>query len=164
MKTLKITVVIIAAGLLPSKITLAQNNAIAASINVVVKNYLAVKTALAANDGAAAENKAAALLVSLNSVPTGFSSNKATLISKMQYDSRHISEVNRIGHQREHFVSLSDNLYLLLKDLKVNTMTVYREYCTMNKSHYLTDNEKAADPYMGMTNCSRTVETLQAVK
>jgi hypothetical protein len=145
--------------------TFAQKNTIAAAVNAVIANYLGVKTALAANDGTAAETKAVALLATLNSVPTGgLSSDETALIAKLQYDSRHISEVNRIAHQREHFVSLSDNLYTLLKKLKVNSTTIYREYCTMNKSHYLSDNEKAADPYMGMTTCSKTVETLKPAK
>lgn len=138
--------------------TLAQTKPVNESLNAAIANYLGVKNALAANDGAAAEIKAKALLTSLNDLH--LDGANAALLTKLQYDSRHISEVDRLPHQREHFASLSDNFYALLKSLKANKMPLYREYCSMTKRYYLTDTQKDKDPYMGMSNCSKVTETL----
>jgi hypothetical protein len=86
------------------------------------------------------------------------------LLPKLEFDSRHISEVNKIDHQREHFASLSNNLYTLVKKLKVNSTVLYRQYCTMTKRYFLSESDKGKDPYMGMANCSKVTETLPVAK
>jgi len=144
---------------------LAQNNVLSKPLNAAINNYLALKDALASNDGDAASAKAKALLSSLNELPGGslIASQKA-LVAKLEYDSRHISEVNRLAHQREHFASLSDNVYTLIKGLKLNQQTLFRQYCSMTKKYFLSESDKGKDPYMGMANCSKATETIAATK
>src|SRR5471030_400138 len=102
----------------------AQNNNVIKSFNTVINNYIDLKNALATGDGNAASAKAKILLSSVNNLPTGgLSPDLVTLIGKLEYDSRHISEVPHVAHQREHFVSLSNNLYTLVKKLKTNQIT-----------------------------------------
>lgn len=166
MKTLKALIILLA---ICSSLTLkAQNAEVNTAFNKVIGSYLSLKNALAANDGNAAESKAKELVAALNEVPKQkLSSSEASFYAKyepkLEYDSRHISEVNHIAHQREHFASLSNNLYAVLKPFKLNHETLYRQYCTGEKQYYLTDNDKAKDPYMGMTGCYKTTETLPAV-
>ncbi len=144
---------------------IAQNNTFSKPVNTVINNYLALKDALAGNDGDAASAKAKLMLASLNELPvTNLSATQKALVTKLEYDSRHISEVNRLPHQREHFASLSENMYLLTKGLKLNQQVLYRQYCSMTKKYFLSENDKGKDPYMGMSNCSKVTETITAVK
>jgi len=144
---------------------IAQNNTFSKPVNTVISNYLDVKNALANNDGDAASAKAKTLLASLNELPLkSLNASQNALITKLAYDSRHISEVNRVAHQREHFASLSDNLYTLIKGLKLNEKVLYRQYCSMTKKYFLSESDKGKDPYMGMANCSKVTETITAVK
>ena len=143
----------------------AQKGALNKPINGVINNYLALKNALVTGDGNLAAEKGKLLLASVNEVPkTGLGADEVTLLGKLEYDSRHISEVPHVAHQREHFASLSNNLYAFIKKLKLNQTTLYRQYCTMNKQYYLSETDKGKDPYMGMNNCSKVVDTLPAVK
>ncbi|EHQ27419.1 uncharacterized protein DUF3347 [Mucilaginibacter gracilis] len=164
MKTLKTTALFLAMAVL-SILTVKAQNAQTKPINTVITNYLSLKDALVSGDGTVAEAKAKTLLASIGEVPkTGLSADEAALLPKLEFDSRHISEVNKIDHQREHFASLSNNLYTLVKKLKVNNSVLYRQYCTMTKRYFLSDSDKGKDPYMGMANCSKVTETLPAAK
>ena len=163
MKTSKINLLIIMIAMLFNNRVNAQDKALSVSVNIMINNYLALKNALITGDGASGELKAKTLLASIADISkTGLTANEADLIPKLEFDSRHISEVNNISHQREHFASLSNNLYNLLKALKVNNTVLYRQYCTMNKRYFLSETEKSKDPYMGMANCSKVTETLPA--
>ena len=143
----------------------AQTALLSKPVNTVISNYLDVKNALANNDGDAASAKAKTLLASLNELPLkSLNASQNALITKLAYDSRHIGEVNRVAHQREHFASLSDNLYTLIKGLKLNQQVLYRQYCSMTKKYFLSESDKGKDPYMGMSNCSKVTETITAVK
>jgi hypothetical protein len=169
MKTLKISAVIFFMALLNIISVKAQNRPLTASINKVIDNYLALKNALINADGTAAENKAKNLLASINDVPqNNMPAAQLSLwtkyAAKLQYDSRHISEVDRVPHQREHFASLSNNLFAVLKGFKLNQKDLYREYCVMTSNYYISEIPKGKDPYMGMANCSKVKETLPAVK
>lgn len=143
----------------------AQDAALSSAFNKVIDSYMSLKDALAANDGNAAESKAQDLLTALNNVPKEKMNSKQQQIytryeAKLQFDARHISEVNRIEHQREHFSSLSNNLYVVLRAIKLNTATLYRQYCEMGKQYFMTNNEKGKSPYMGMSGCNKTTDTL----
>ena len=138
-----------------------------ASINSVIDSYISLKNTLVTGDGNAAELKAKALLAAVNAVPKNSMNSKQLALwdkyeAKLQFDSRHISEVNKLAHQREHFASLSNNLYEVVKGLKLNRTVLYREFCRMNKQYYLSEARGGKDPYMGMALCSKVVETLPA--
>lgn len=163
MKTLKITAFAILASVLLIVNAKAQDKALSAPVNTVITNYMALKDALVTGDGAVSKAKAKTLLTSIGNVPkTGLTDDEAALLPKLEYDSRHISEVNNIPHQREHFASLSNNLYILVKKLKVNNTVLYRQFCTMTKRYFLSESNKGKDPYMDMANCSKVIETLPA--
>jgi hypothetical protein len=169
MKTLKIIALSFLIAMLFKAPVKAQSAALNNSINTVITNYLALKDALIVADGNAAENKAKALLQSINNVPkSGFNAKQLTLWSgyepKLEYDSRHISEVNVIPHQREHFASLSRNLYEVLKGLKMNKKPIYLQYCLMKQQYFLSDGTGGKDPYMSMEHCSKVKETLPAAQ
>ena len=164
MKTLK-TIALFAVLVCPVSLAKAQNN-----INGITTAYFGLKNALATGSGAAAENSAKALMGAL-SAPEKLNADQQkifdTYIDKLKFDTRHISEVSDIEHQREHFESLSKNLYEVLKGLKMNTATVYMDYCPMKKAYWLSETSAIKNPYYSdksMATCGKTTATLAAVK
>jgi hypothetical protein len=139
----------------------------AKDINKVITHYLAVKDALVAGDGNTALSHAKDLLAAVKAVNASSldATQRKTWLAyepKIEFDSRHISEVNRVEHQREHFATLSANLYAVIKALQLNDTPLYESYCTMTKKTFLSKSTTGKDPYMAMDNCSKVTETLPA--
>jgi len=156
---------LLASVICTSLIASAQTGA--KDINKVITHYLEVKDALAASDGNAALTHAKDLLAAVKGVNTGSltAAQRKTWLAyepKLEYDSRHISEVGRVEHQREHFAALSANLIAVLKDMPVNDKVLYVEDCTMTKHPFLSQTASGKDPYMGMTAGNKITETLPA--
>jgi hypothetical protein len=104
--------------------TKAQVNPLNKALNNVTDAYSGIKNALAANDGIKAENKAKELIKALNNVPTNsMTPDQLKLwtkyIDQLQFDGRHISEVPRVEHQKEHFARLTKNLHAVLDGFKM---------------------------------------------
>lgn len=164
MNTLKITFLSFVMALV-TIFTVKAQSGLTKPVNTIIRNYLALEDALIGGNATEAEAKAKVLLTSIGEVPkTGLIAGESALLLKLEYDARHISEVNKIAHQREHFASLSNNLYTILKKLKVNDSVLYLQYCTMTKANFLSESDKGKDPYMGMAGCSKVKETLPPVK
>jgi hypothetical protein len=130
--------------------------------------YLDLKNALVKDDATDASKKATALLNAINNVDTKSLSAKdqdvfSPLKAKLSYDARHISEVNKIDHQREHFASLSLNMYTLAKSVKLSNQPIYEEYCPMKKAYWLSAESEIKNPYFGnqMLTCGNVANTLQ---
>jgi len=144
----------------------AQNN-----INNITSAYYGVKNALAAGNAAGAQSGATKLLAALSAPENGLKPDQQkifnTCADKLKFDSRHILESPSIDHQREHFASLSKNLYEVLKGLKANTAPVYMQYCPMKKAYWLSESAAIKNPYYNdkmMATCGSTKVTLAAVK
>jgi hypothetical protein len=148
----------------------AQEVTATTSVNNVITAYLGVKNALITGNNNAAKSSARELLAAINTVPAKqFTPEQNTLwaayTDKLQFDSRHISESAAIDHQREHFTSLSKNMFELVKGLKLNTNTLYEQYCPMKKATWLSESAAIKNPYYGnqMLTCGKTTETLAPV-
>ncbi len=149
----------------------AQTAMVNTSINNFITAYLDVKNALAADDGIAAQGKAKILKAQVDAIQAKeMSPARQTIwknyVDKLSFDSRHISESTSIDHQREHFASLSKNMYAIVKAFKVNNMVIYWQYCPMKKASWLSEKQAIENPYYGkeMPDCGKTKETLKAVK
>ena len=151
--------------------SLTQINAQSAgstSIDKLINEYLGIKNALAAGDAATASQKAKELYAILSQQPDkGLDPKQKKVMAEhftmLSFDSRHISESTAVDHQREHFASLSKNLYAVLKGVKRNTTTLYEQYCPMKKTYWISETEKIKNPYYGpssMSTCGNTKETL----
>lgn len=138
--------------------------------NAVIKSYIDVKNALVEGNEATAKAKAATFLAAVSTVsdkdmtPAQRKTWKA-YADKLSFDSRHISE-STIDHQREHFATLSSNLLMVLKEFKLNTTTLYKQYCPMKKFYWVSETAALKNPYYGsaMLSCGENKETLEAVK
>ena len=136
----------------------------------VFDSYFAVKDALVKTDGNLAATKAASLLNSINSVKMESLTKEEhvewmKVMKDLVFDAEHISETKDAGHQRDHFTSLSKNMYSVMKVSKQDTPTYY-QFCPMaNKgkgANWLSKENIVKIPYYGtkMLGCGKVVETL----
>ena len=137
----------------------------------VFDSYFAVKDALVKTDGNLAATKAVSLLNSINSVKMESLTKEEhvewmKVMKDLVFDAEHISETKDAGHQRDHFTSLSKNMYSVMKVSKQETPTYY-QFCPMaNKgkgANWLSKENIVKNPYYGskMLGCGKTVETIK---
>ncbi|MEO6883457.1 MAG: DUF3347 domain-containing protein [Bacteroidia bacterium] len=141
-------------------------------LNGVLSAYLALKNALTADDGTTAQASAKTMLDKIGKVPMDkMTSDQHTLwmkyIKKLTYDATHISETDHVEHQREHFITLSKNIYDVEKGFGTNSETLYYQYCPMANdgkgAYWVSEKEKISNPFLGkkMPTCGSTKETLK---
>ena len=139
--------------------------------NNVIKNYLALKNALVTDNAPMAQANAANLLAAISTVSNkdmNAAQRKTWLAyaDKLTFDARHISESNNIDHKREHFATLSNNFLAVIKAFNINKATLYKQYCPMKNSYWLSEANTVKNPYYGnsMLTCGTVQETFAAVK
>ena len=166
MKSIKLLMA--TAILLFATIANAQTNA---GINKVLSAYIQLKDALVKSDGTSSSNASKTLLtaiqeVNMSELNTDTYAQWMKVVNDLKEDAEHISETKEITHQRDHFMSLSKNLYLVIKVSK-SEMPVYYQFCPMaNKgkgANWLSLENKIKNPYYGnqMLTCGKVVETIQ---
>jgi hypothetical protein len=109
-------------GLMQAK---AQVNPVDKAIADITDSYTGIKKALQLTDGLKAEEKAKELLKDLTDFPVkSLTPEQSKIWAKyaepLKFDSRHISEVARVPHQKEHFAGLTKNMHALLDGFKMN--------------------------------------------
>ncbi len=167
MKKLMLIVAIIATSFVQN--TFAQTNT--QPISKVLDAYLNIKNALVANDAKTASASAKIMLDEIGKVPMDKMTSEQHSVwmkytKKLSFDAKHISEVAELDHDREHFTSLSKNLYAVAKAFPIVT-PVYYQFCPMANdskgAYWLSEQEKIHNPYFGdrMNGCASTKETIQ---
>ena len=139
------------------------------AINNVYKSYLGIKNALATDNSKAANDEAKKFTAALKEVSVNTMDAKQKAVwtkyaEKLRYDGDHIGESTAIDHQREHFGSLSTNMYEVVKAFQTNDMVLYKQYCPMEKKSWLSESSAIKNPYFGkkMLDCGMTKETMKA--
>jgi len=135
----------------------------------ILSAYYDLKDALAADNGKAAAKSGKSLDTALQNLETKTWTIKQRNVyqdvaKKLETDAEHIGDnADKMGHQREHFESLSTNLIALTKALKINTETTYVQYCPMKKAAWLSTDKAVRNPYYGkqMLTCGSVTETLK---
>ena len=80
--------------------------------------------------------------------------------------SEHISDTKEVSHQRDHFSSLSMNMFELMKVSKLE-IPIYYQFCPMAKAgkgaNWLSKESAIKNPYFGskMLTCGSVVETIK---
>lgn len=139
-------------------------------IEAVTDSYFNLKDALVKSDGPLASAKAKELLNALNAVQMNKLSNAEhtvwmEVMKDLKIDTEHIEETKDVGDQRDHFSTLSDNMYRLLKVSPQET-PIYYQHCPMasngNGANWLSKENEIKNPYYGssMLSCGKTVETI----
>ncbi|OOQ60655.1 DUF3347 domain-containing protein [Mucilaginibacter pedocola] len=139
------------------------------NVDKLASHYISLKEALVNGNAELAKSKSAQLLNSLTAFPvkTLQPAQQKTFNAyaiKLKFDSRHISETTVIDHQREHFESLSKNMYSLLSGLNLNSAPLYQQYCPMKKASWLSESTDIRNPYYGedMMECGKVTATIKA--
>lgn len=134
----------------------------------LLSSYYDVKNALVGSDANMAASKATALLTAVKAVDVKKLSEKdkkayASLKDKLILDAEHISESKDVDHQRDHFSTLSTNVYALAKAAKLTDKPVYYDYCPMKKMYWLSEEQAIKNPYYGksMLTCGKITETIK---
>jgi hypothetical protein len=141
------------------------------AINNVLKSYLGIKNALVTDNSQVANDEAKKFTAALKEIPVGQMDAKqktewTKYAEKLRFDGEHISESTAIAHQREHFGSLSGNIYAVLKAFPINDVVIYKQYCPMAKQSWISESATIKNPYYGkkMQKCGVTKETLKGAK
>jgi hypothetical protein len=146
----------------------AQDNTKTTSLIQLLNSYYDIKNALVSSDAKTASSKAVDLVKALNAVDIKALSETdmktfMLLQDKLGFDAKHIAENTGIAEQREHFSSLSNNIYKLAKTVKLSAEPVYQQYCPMKKMYWLSSEASIKNPYYGkaMPTCGKVTDTLK---
>ncbi|MGH2667170.1 DUF3347 domain-containing protein [Flavobacterium sp.] len=151
--------------------TAKEENQETNQLQPVFDYYFALKDALVKTDGNVASEKAKELAkaiqaVKMNKLGTDVHLVWMKVLEDLKEDSEHIAGTKDSKHQRDHFMSLSKNMYALIKVSKTTT-PVYYQFCPMANdgkgANWLSKENAIKNPYYGsqMLTCGKTVETIQ---
>lgn len=141
------------------------------SMKVLLTNYLAVKNALTKDDGKAAASAANDLAASFKAFDSAsLKKEQVGVFEDIRTDAvehaEHIAaNATLLEHQREHFETLSEDLYELVKTFGAG-QKLYYSNCPMyndNKgANWLSETNEIQNPYLGqaMLTCGTVKEEL----
>jgi len=158
----------------PKNETAVQDTIKKEAINPLLEVYTAyfgLKDALIANDGVTASSKAKELFKAIDKVPMDKMAAEPHTVwmkymTKLSYDAEHIKGVTETDHQREHFSSLSKNMFEVMKVIKPS-YTIYYDHCPMYNDgkggDWISKESAIKNPFYGsqMLSCGKTVETIK---
>ena len=162
------------ASVKPKNETAMQDTISEETVNPLAEVYIAyfgLKDALIMNDGITASGKAKELFKAIDKVAMDkMTSEKHAVwmkyMTKLSYDAEHIKGVTETEHQREHFSSLSKNMFEVMKVIKPAYL-VYYDHCPMYNDgkggDWISKESSIKNPFYGsqMLTCGKIVETLK---
>lgn len=140
-------------------------------LKAIFDNYFSVKNALVKSDGNSASTSATELLSAINAVKMDNLEMDVHVVwmkvlKNLKGDTKSISETKDIKVQRDHFDTLSVNMYELIKVSKPET-PIYYQNCPMANdgkgANWLSKENAVKNPYYGsmMLTCGKTIETIK---
>ena len=162
------------ASVKPKNETAMQDTISKETLNPLAEVYIAyfgLKDALIMNDGNTASGKAKELFKAIDKVPMDKMTSEKHVVwmkymTKLSYDAEHIKGVTETEHQREHFSSLSKNMFEVMKVIKPAYL-VYYDHCPMYNDgkggDWISKESSIKNPFYGsqMLTCGKIVETLK---
>ena len=150
-----------------SKMVLQEVN----QLKVVFDNYFVVKDAMISSDGNTTSIASKELLTAINNVKMDKLDMDVHMVwmkvvNQIKKDTELISKSKDINKQRNHFTTLSKDIYSLLKVAKYE-VPVYFQHCPMYNdgkgANWLSKVNAVKNPYYGsmMLTCGKTVETIK---
>lgn len=151
-----------------SKLTKTQDHN---PLSVIYDGYFEVKDALVKTDATLASKKSSELLTAIKSVemdklPMDVHMAWMKVFKELQADAKLIADSKDISRQRDQFMSLSKNVYGLMKATQYE-QPIYYQFCPMadngKGANWLSKDATIKNPYYGskMMNCGKTVETIK---
>ena len=140
-------------------------------LKAVFDNYFLVKDALITSDGTKVASSSKELLAAVNNVKMDKLEMEVHMVwmkvvNTIKEDAEHIADTKEVKHQRDHFTTLSKDIYTLIKVSKYET-PVYYQFCPMfndgKGANWLSKENAVKNPYYGsmMLSCGKTVETIK---
>lgn len=158
MNKILLFVVICATGFVQP--TFAQNTT-STKPSELLSSYYNIKDALVNGDADKAAENAEQFVKNINgtSAESISKSDKEALLK----DANKIAATKDLKKQREYFSAFSVNMYTLAKSVKLNSESVYYQYCPMKKAYWLSSEKVVKNPYYGsaMLTCGKVTETIQ---
>jgi len=130
-----------------------------------------LKDALITSDGTKVAATSKELLTAVNNVKMDKLDMEVHMVwmkvlNPIKEDAEHIADTKDVKHQRDHFTTLSKDIYTLIKAAKYE-VPVYFQFCPMYNdgkgANWLSKENTVKNPYYGtmMLNCGKTVETIK---
>ena len=149
-------------------ITVMQNGN---QLKAVFDNYFLVKDALITSDGTKTASASKELLAAVKNVKMDKLDMEVHMawmevLNPVKEATRHIADTKDLKLQRDHFTTLSEHIYTLIKVSKYET-PVYYQFCPMYNNgkgaNWLSRENAVKNPYYGSTmlSCGKTVETIE---
>jgi copper chaperone CopZ len=140
-------------------------------VKSVFENYFLVKDALIASNGNNTAAAAKELISTINNVKMDKLEMEVhmawmSVVNTIKKDAENIATTKDIKIQRDHFTTLSKDMYALIKVSKYET-PVYYQFCPMfnegTGANWLSKENAIKNPYYGsmMLSCGKTVETIK---
>jgi copper chaperone CopZ len=140
-------------------------------LKAVFDTYFTVKDAMISSDGNTTSIASKELLISINNVKMeklemDVHTVWMKVLNQIKNDTEQISMIKDIKKQRNHFATLSKDIYSLLKIAKYD-VPVYFQNCPMYNdgkgANWLSKENAVKNPYYGsmMLTCGKTVETIK---
>lgn len=128
--------------------------------SALLTSYYSLKDALVASNANTASASAAEFVKAVNALDTAIVKTESR--NALLNDAVAISQTKDLNAQRVKFATLSANMYVLAKTVKLSTEPVYQQYCPMKKASWLSDVKAIKNPYYGsaMLTCGSVKETL----
>lgn len=148
--------------------TILQNDN---QVKSVFENYFLVKDALITSNGNNTAAAAKELISTINNVKMDKLEMEVhmawmSVVNTIKKDAENIATTKDIKIQRDHFTTLSKDMYALIKVSKYET-PVYYQFCPMfnegTGANWLSKENAIKNPYYGsmMLSCGKTVETIK---
>lgn len=129
-----------------------------AALSTILSEYYAIKDALVSGNAGLANAKANDFIKAAEASQLPETSRVALV-----KDASSIAKTKELKKQREYFSAFSENMFELAKTTKLSSDPVYKAYCPMVKSSWLSNAPAIKNPYYGssMLSCGKVVETLK---
>jgi hypothetical protein len=147
--------------------------AVREQLQQVYQEYNSLKDALVSSNAQTAQTAAKQMQESINKVDvSALNEQQKEFLNKhiagLKEDVNQIASSSQIEQQREHFASMSESTYALVKAFDTNTSEVYYQHCPMafnnEGAYWLSQNKEIRNPYFGdkMLKCGENKETISA--
>ncbi len=139
----------------------AQDSTTQTQLSQLLTSYYNIKDALVSGNANNAAMNAEAFVKTIN----GISEHTIAEASRnaLLKDAGQISQTKDISKQRSAFANFSTNMFALAKAVQLTSDPVYKAYCPMKKSYWLSSEKTIKNPYFGnaMITCGKVTETIQ---
>ena len=140
-------------------------------LKAVFDNYFLVKDALITSNGISTASASKELVTAINNVKMDKLDMDIHMVwmkvvNTIQKDAENIANTEDVKIQRDHFTSLSKEIYTVIKISKYEN-PVYYQFCPMfndgKGANWLSKENAVKNPYYGsmMLSCGKTVETIK---